>query len=85
MRYPAESHKWHKDSNYLCQLSVENELELEILANKAEKEGLKVIRFYEPDIGNQLTAICLEPSEKVKYLTSSLPLMLKTKQTVVVS
>jgi len=33
--------------------------------------------FFEPDIGNQLTAIALEPSERAGKLTSNLPLALK--------
>jgi len=33
--------------------------------------------FLEPDIGNQLTAIALEPTDKSYRLTSNLPLALK--------
>lgn len=78
MKYPAESHSWHKDSNYLCQLSIENEHELEQLAIKCEQRGLKVVRFHEPDLDNQLTAISLISCEISRKITSSLPLMFKT-------
>jgi hypothetical protein len=44
---------------------------------KAEARGIKISRFYEPDLQNQLTAICLEPSENARKLTSNLPLMFK--------
>jgi hypothetical protein len=58
-------------------LSIKDEIELEILAMKAEARGIRVSRFYEPDLNNTLTAITLESSEDAKKLTSNLPLMLK--------
>lgn len=80
IKYPGQSRQWHQDSNYLAQLSCKDENELEELAKKAELKGIKVVRFYEPDIDNQLTAIALEPSDESRRLTSSLPLMLKEKK-----
>lgn len=80
IKFPAEARQWHLESNYLCQLALPNELELEQFAQKAESKGIKVIRFYEPDIDNQLTAICLEPCEATRKITSSIPLMLKAKK-----
>ncbi len=77
MQFPEEAKEWHKNSNYLCQLSAKNEFELEKLARKAEERGIKFIRFYEPDLDNQLTAIALEPGLATKKLTQKLPLMLK--------
>lgn len=44
---------------------------------KAIAKGIKVVPFYEPDMDNQLTAICLEPCEQSRKITSSFPLMLK--------
>lgn len=77
LKYPAEAHKWHKDSNYIVQLSVGTEKELEELATTAEAKGITVVRFFEPDLDNALTAICMEPAELTRKITSSLPLMLK--------
>jgi hypothetical protein len=82
MKYPAESHQWHSQSNYLCQLSCENEFELEQIAKKAEEKGIKVVRFFEPDLNNELTAIAIEPHEQTKRIVSHLPLMLKEKKEV---
>ena len=76
-QYPDTAKEWHKNSNYLCQLSVANENELYELAAKAEQRGIKIAKFFEPDVNNELTAICLEPGEATKKLTSKLPLMLK--------
>ncbi len=80
LKYPADSLAWHKKSNYLCQLAVEDEKELYELAEKAEQKGIKVMRFFEPDLNNQLTAICLEPTEASRKFTSSIPLMLREKK-----
>lgn len=76
-KYPADFLQWHKGSNYLAQLSIENEEELQLLMEKAIAKGIKVVPFYEPDMDNQLTAICLEASDQSRKVTSSLPLMLK--------
>lgn len=70
------SKSWHTSSNYLWGCTVADEFELEDLAVKAEKLGLRIARFYEPDLGNQLTAICLEPSEITRKLVRKLPKML---------
>ncbi|MEO6302386.1 MAG: peptidyl-tRNA hydrolase, partial [Bacteroidia bacterium] len=77
MQYPAESRQWFTESNYLCQLSAKDEWQLEEYAVKAENLGLKISRFYEPDLNNQLTAICIEPGEITKKLVRKLPLMFK--------
>jgi peptidyl-tRNA hydrolase len=69
--------KWYNESNYLIYLSVENESELEQLIQKLQKSNLKYSTFRESDIDNQITAICIEPSEKTRKVTSSMPLLLK--------
>jgi peptidyl-tRNA hydrolase len=69
--------EWNTQSKYLIFLSVENENELQKLLYKIQFYDLKYTTFLEPDIGNQLTAICIEPSERTQKLTSNLPLALK--------
>ena len=47
------------------------------LLEKCNKRGLKTSVFVEPDLGNQVTAIAIEPSPETQRLCSSLPLALK--------
>jgi len=75
--HPKLAEKWYKESNYLIYLSVENESELKQLIQKLQKTNLKYSIFRESDIDDQITAICIEPSEETRRLTSSMPLMLK--------
>lgn len=79
LKYPADSLAWHKHSNYLAQLSVKDEKELYEFAEKCKAKGIKIMEFREPDLNMELTAICLEPTEASKKITSSIPLMLKEK------
>lgn len=67
--------KWNKDSKYLIFLTVENELELNELIQKAKILKIKYTKFHEPDINNELTAIAFEPCLETKRLTSNLPLL----------
>ena len=74
--HPEISGIWFKDP-YLAQLSVENEDALKHLIHKLQKSNIKYSIFREPDLGNQITAIAIEPSDKTRKLISHLPLMLK--------
>lgn len=74
--HPELSEDWFKKP-YLAQLSVKNEDELKSLIHKLQKNNIKHSIFREPDLGNQITAIAIEPSEKTRRIVSHLPLMLK--------
>ena len=56
--------------------------ELETLSYKAKERNINIVEFREPDLNNQLTAICLEPSIEAKKLCSSIPLALKERKEV---
>ncbi len=71
---------WHRDSNYVALLAAKDEEELNKLIEKAKEKGIKFVAFYEPDIDNQLTAVCFEPTDAARRLTSSIPLALKEKR-----
>lgn len=67
--HPAIEEHWYRESNNI--VCVEH-LEPEFLADELEGRGLRVARFHEPDLDDQLTAFCVEPSAQ-RWL-SSLPL-----------
>lgn len=75
--HPKIAKEWNTNSKYLIFLSVENEETLQRFLQKIQFYDLKHTVFTEPDIGNQMTAICLEPGERTQKLTSNLPLALK--------
>ena len=75
--YPEISTQWNSQSKYLIFLTVKDELELKQMIDKFRYHNLKHSIFIEPDIDNQLTSVTVEPCEKSRKLTSSLPLMLK--------
>lgn len=74
--YPHIAQKWNSNP-YLAVLSVENESELKQLIHKLENSKLNYSVFRESDIDDQITAICIEPSDETRRLTSSMPLMLR--------
>jgi peptidyl-tRNA hydrolase len=76
--HPETDREWYSKSNYLALLSVKNEHDLVVLLHKAASTGLRVSVFREPDVGNEITAIALEPGPKSKRLCSSLPLAFNT-------
>lgn len=75
--HPEVSKKWFTISNYLIFLSVETEPDLLALVEKFKQHGLVYSTFHEPDLGNALTAVAVEPSDKARKKVSGLPLMLK--------
>lgn len=77
--FPNKASPWFKESNYLIQKSVEDELELKYLAEQCRNMGLEVSEFREPDIGNELTAIAIEPSSTTNKLVRKLPLLFSLK------
>lgn len=78
--HPDRASPWHKESNYLVMLAVNNEQQLKLLIEKCEQRFIAHTVFREPDIGNQITAVALEPSPSTQRLVSNIPLLLKTKQ-----
>lgn len=65
-----------EESNFLIILSVADESELHQLGKLAESVNLPVSWFFEPDIGDELTAIAIAPSPKTVEITAGLPLAL---------
>lgn len=58
-------------------LSVSTEDDLNKVIEQLESTDLLYSPFYEPDIGNQLTAIAIEPSQLSKKFCSRFKLAMK--------
>lgn len=76
IQHPDITKEWYSKSNYLGLLSVKDEHDLVVLMCKATGKGIRTAVFREPDIGDQVTAIALEPSPMSKKLCARLPLAL---------
>lgn len=76
-QHPQLAKEWNTNSNYLIILAVENEEKLKKYIQKFQKAKLCHVVFKEPDIGNEITALCVQPSEMSRKLTCHLPLDLK--------
>lgn len=68
---------WHRDSNYLVIVATPDEESLAALAARAVEEGIARTITREPDNGNEITAVTLEPGRIAKRLCAQLPLALK--------
>jgi peptidyl-tRNA hydrolase len=67
---------WFERSNTLALLAVPDEPALEDLVVQAEQQGLRCARFREPDLGDALTAVAIEPGDVARRLCRRLPLAL---------
>lgn len=74
---PELAKAWSEQSDFLALLSVRDEKALELLRHLCIQHDILLADFREPDIGNELTAIALEPCEAAEKLTARLPLALK--------
>lgn len=70
----ALTKEWMNKSDFICALNIENEMELNKLLYKAKENGIISTAFFEPDLDNSLTAICLEPGKRSKSLCKGLKL-----------
>lgn len=77
LKFPKDALEWHRTSNTLVALSVQDEYALLDLEDKLKDSGMHYISFREPDIGDELTAIAIMPSEQAKDFCKGLPLALK--------
>jgi hypothetical protein len=72
--HPDIDNQWYTKSNYLGLLVVESEQALKNLLLTAAEKGVRFSVFREPDIGDKITAITMEPSSISKKLCAKLPL-----------
>lgn len=74
--HPEIDREWFERSNHLALLSVEDESSLCALVQDADDAGLRWSAFREPDIGDRVTAIAIEPHPKTRAVCKGLPLAL---------
>lgn len=74
--FPNQFIDWKTNSNYIISLSADNENKLQRLYNKLQDYGADVVAFTEPDIGDQLTAICYYGTPELRKITNKLKLAL---------
>lgn len=75
--FPTDFKNWKETSNSIICLGVNNEEELDKWYNILS-DMTNVTKFYEPDIKDQLTSICLYANEPIRKKLSSLPLLGRT-------
>ena len=75
-QFPNQFKKWGKYSNYVISLSTPTEENLQRLYEKLKWRGANVVVFTEPDIGDQLTAICFYGTPEMRKITNKLNLAL---------
>ncbi len=76
-KFPLVEAVWYRESNYLCMLSVPDEIALLLLIQEAEEKGVRWAAFKEPDFDNQYTAVALEPTDEAMQICACLPLALR--------
>lgn len=74
VRHPELTSGWHEASNTLVVLAAADELALCWLLDDARRRQLVAVPFHEPDLGDALTAVALEP--QAARLCSKYPLAL---------
>lgn len=73
--HPERFARWHEESNYLIVLATESAVALSELYSRAlTNPNLILVPFYEPDLGDELTAIAFLPSKETARFLANLPL-----------
>lgn len=82
--YPEISAKWRDESHFLVVLAAADQAELLHHTSLAWDRGLRYSLFTEPDmpVGEQITALVIEPGTETSRLCSNLPLCLKQEAAV---
>jgi peptidyl-tRNA hydrolase len=76
VQYPESARSWYAQSNTLVLLAAKDEHELQRISDKAFDLGVQTATFKEPDLGNAITGIALEPSSKNHRICRGLPMAL---------
>lgn len=74
LNFPDIAKDWNK-SKYLVQVTVPSKEDLERFRDTLDFHNLKYYAFYEPDLNNELTALCIEPDPLTLKLIKKLKLL----------
>ena len=74
-QHPEIDLHWYRTSNTLAFLAARDEPSLGALLQKARQQGIATAPFYEPDRGDELTAVAFGPD--ARRLLAHLPLALR--------
>lgn len=77
MKYPEKCNNWHRDSNYMVQLEVQDEEALIKLSVNLKMNDITHVVFREPDLDNAITAIAIEPTGKADKMLKNMKLLFK--------
>lgn len=81
--HPAVTREWIKTSNFIVIVNVESETQLlDLLADARMGRNLVASAVNEPDLGDEYTAIAIEPGQSAAELCASLPLCLRNAYTL---
>lgn len=75
--HPDVVERWLDGSNYLIIVSVEDEIALMGVIEQARALDCLATAIREPDIGDELTCVALEPGVVSRGLCSGMPLALR--------
>jgi len=76
IQHPKMAHQWYAQSNTLVLLAAENEHELQCILDRAFDLGVCTAMFREPDFGNSITGIALQPNSKNHRICKGLSMAL---------
>lgn len=78
--HPDIFRQWKSESNSIITLSTKDEASLIDLYSRLKEKTSFITAFREPDIQDQMTAICLYATVDIRKMLSNLPLALREKK-----
>lgn len=75
--HPDIFRQWKQESNSIITLATKDEQSLIDLFNRLKEVTSNVTQFREPDINDQMTALCVYGTPDIRKMLSNLPLALK--------
>lgn len=78
MQWHSTASEWMATSNNIVVVAVPDEQALAELAQRAVEEGIVRTIVREPDYGNEITAIALQPGPEARKLCAQFPLAGRT-------